>query len=116
MRTILFLVVSSLVGTFAGAQTKQAVATSPKEKIAQAKQLLSEARKALMNDGKYNCCIKDACDRCALDHQNCDCATDVKAGKAVCPDCYAGWQRGDGNVPDVDAKKVKLSSHSHMHH
>jgi len=22
-----------------------------------------------------------------------DCAVEVKAGKPVCPDCYAGWQR-----------------------
>ncbi len=116
MRIPLFLVVASLVGAIALAQTKQVAALSPKEKIEQAKQLLSEAKKALMTDGKYNCCIKDACDRCALDHQNCDCANDVKAGKAVCPDCYAGWQRGDGNVPGVSAKNVKISSHSHKHH
>jgi hypothetical protein len=116
MRATLFLVVASLVGAFAIAQTKPATVPAPKEKIEQAKQLLGEVKKALMNDGKYNCCIKDACDRCALDHGNCDCATDVKAGKAVCPDCYAGWQRGDGNVPDVNAKQVKLSSHSHHHH
>jgi hypothetical protein len=115
MRATLFLVVASLVGAVAPAQTKQAVDASPKDKIQQAKQLLGEAKKALMNDGKYNCCIKDACDRCALDHQNCDCATDVKAGKAICPDCYAGWQRGDGNVPGVSARKVAISSHSHKH-
>ena len=72
--------------------------------------------KDLMNDGKYVCCIKDDCDRCALDHQNCDCAVEVKAGKPVCPDCYAGWQRGDGDVPGVAAKTVKGSFHSHQHH
>lgn len=116
MRLALFLAATLFAGAIAIPQTKQAVVPSSKEKIAQAKELLGEAKKGLMDDGKYNCCIKDPCDRCALDHQNCDCATDVKAGKAVCPDCYAGWQRGDGNVPGVSAKHVKLSSHSHTHH
>ena len=115
MRLTLFLAVSLFAGAIAIPQTKQAAVPSAKEKIEQAKQLLSEAKKALMNDGKYNCCIKDPCDRCALDHQNCPCASDVKAGKAVCPDCYAGWQRGDGQVPGVKASQVKMTSHAHKH-
>jgi hypothetical protein len=85
------------------------------EKIRQAKSLLEEAKQELARDGKYKCCIKDPCDRCALDHQSCPCADDVKAGKAVCPDCYAGWQRGDGVVKGVKASRVKGSFHSHKH-
>jgi hypothetical protein len=81
MRATVLLAVTSPVSAVAPAQTKQPVDASPKDKIELAKQLLEEAKKALMNDGKYDCCIKDACDRCALDHQNCDCATDVKAGR-----------------------------------
>ncbi len=89
--------------------------SSAKEKIQQAQSLLADAKKELAQDGKYNCCIKDPCDRCALDHQSCLCAEDVKAGKSVCPDCYAGWQRGDGIVKGINAKKVKGSFHSHQH-
>ena len=89
--------------------------SSAKEKIQLAQTLLADAKKDLAQDGNYNCCIKDPCDRCALDHQSCPCADDVKAGKAVCPDCYAGWQRGDGIVKGVNAKKVKGSFHSHHH-
>lgn len=89
--------------------------SSPKQKIQQAQSLLNEAKKELAQDGKYNCCIKDPCDRCALDHQSCSCANDVKSDKAVCPDCYAGWQRGDGIVKGVKASKVKGSSHDHKH-
>jgi hypothetical protein len=89
--------------------------SSAKEKIRQAKSLLAEAKQELTQDGKYKCCIKDPCDRCALDHQGCPCADDVKADKAVCPDCYAGWQRGDGIVKGVKASKVKGSFHSHKH-
>ena len=85
------------------------------EKIGQARSLLAQAKKELAQDGNYNCCIKDPCDRCALDHQSCPCADEVKAGKSVCPDCYAGWQRGDGIVPGVKAGQVKGSFHSHKH-
>jgi hypothetical protein len=85
------------------------------EKISQARSLLAEAKRELTEEGKYSCCIKDPCDRCALDHQSCPCADEVKAGKSVCPDCYAGWQRGDGIVPGVKAEKVKGSFHSHKH-
>ena len=94
---------------------RRAESTSPNDKIQQARSLLVEAKKELAQDGKYNCCIKDPCDQCALDHQSCPCADDVKAGKAICPDCYAGWQRGDGVVPGVKANKVKGSFHSHKH-
>ena len=85
------------------------------DKIGQAKSLLAEAKKELAQDGKYNCCIKDPCDRCVLDHQSCPCADEVKAGKSVCPDCYAGWQRGDGIVPGIKSNQVKGSFHSHKH-
>jgi hypothetical protein len=88
---------------------------SADESVRQAKRLLAEAKKKLADAGKYNCCTKDACDRCALDHQSCDCATDVKAGKAICSDCYAGWKRGEGTVPGVQPGKVKMGTHSHKH-
>jgi hypothetical protein len=116
MRATLFLTVAVLTGAIAFVQANQATVQSSKEKIDKARELLAEAKKGLMSDGKYNCCIKDPCDRCALDHGNCNCASEVKAGKAVCPDCYAGWQRGDGNVSGVDAKTVKGIFHSHHHH
>ena len=86
---------------------------SPKEKILRARALLKEAKQDLAQGGSYSCCIKDPCDRCALDHQNCRCAADLKAGKAVCPDCYAGWQRGDGALPGIKPGKVKGSFHGH---
>lgn len=61
----------------------------------------------------YNCCIKHPCNRCAIDHQNCSCSMDVKSGVGICSECYAGWHHGQGAVPGIDAKKVKLGSHTH---
>ena len=116
MRITATLVAMCIALTLATAQDKKGTPPTSKERIEQAKQLLKDAKKALTDEGKYDCCIKDpGCDRCALDHQNCECAADVKQGKAVCPDCYAGWKRGDGTVPGVKADKVKLSSHRHNH-
>jgi hypothetical protein len=110
---VVLLVIISVVGS-AQAHLPSTPVTG-KEMALHAKVLLTDAKKALMKEWKYNCCIKDACDRCALDHQNCDCGTDVKAGKSVCPDCYAGWQRGEGAVPDVKTSEVKMGTHSHKH-
>lgn len=87
---------------------------APSENIAKAKSLLIEAKKALMKEGNYSCCIEDACDECALAHDNCPCASNLKAGKDVCTQCYGGWQRGEGAVEGVKAKDVKLG-HGHKH-
>ncbi len=90
-------------------------ARSPQGMLTQAKSLLDGAKKMLAMDGKYNCCMKEPCDECALGHQSCKCAEDLKAGKGVCSQCYGGWQRGDGSLEGVDAKKVKGNFHSHGH-
>jgi hypothetical protein len=64
----------------------------------------------------YNCCLEDPCDRCALDHQSCSCSKDLKAGKGVCSDCYAGWQTGQGkDIPGMTKEKVKANFHGHKH-
>ncbi len=83
-----------------------------KEKALMAKKLLGEAKEDLV----YNCCLEDACDRCALDHQSCQCGKDLRAGKGVCSDCYAGWQMGQGNdIPGITKDKVKPNFHGHKH-
>ena len=89
-------------------------ATSASENIATAESLLTEAKNSLMKEGKYSCCIEDACDECALAHQSCPCANNLIAGKDVCTQCYGGWQRGEGAVKGVNVKDVKLG-HGHKH-
>jgi hypothetical protein len=85
---------------------------SGKEKALLAKKLLAEAKEELV----YNCCLEDPCDRCALDHQSCSCSKDLKAGKGVCSDCYAGWQTGQGkDIPGMTKEKVKANFHGHKH-
>ena len=89
--------------------------SSAADKVKQARSLLDEAKSELAEAGKYNCCMKQPCDECLLGHKSCDCAEDLKKGEGVCSQCYGGWQRGDGVVNGVDAKKVKGNFHSHNH-
>lgn len=85
---------------------------SAKDKVEKAKQLLAEAKEEMY----YNCCLKTPCDRCALDHQSCSCSKDIKSGKGICSDCYAGWQLGEGkNIPGITKENVKPNFHSHHH-
>ncbi len=116
MRVLMVVAVIVIVCSSGFAQKGDSqTAGDPKGKIQQAKLLLKEAKKALVRQGNYDCCIEGACDRCALDHQNCHCRAAVKSGKAVCSDCYAGWQHGEGDVPGVEASQVKMGTHSHKH-
>lgn len=88
---------------------------SANEKIHQAHKLLEEAQEELIEQGKYSCCMKDPCYSCALEHQNCNCWKNLKAGKSVCGECYGGWQHGDGIDEKINPKDVKVSTEKHKH-
>jgi hypothetical protein len=64
-------------------------------------------KQQLIEDGNYNCCIKEPCDACYKFEGGCNCYRDVKEGKMVCRDCYKGWQEGNGRVPGVSKDSVK---------
>lgn len=106
------LVLASASQTRQMATEKSPDSLTAKEKVQRAKQLLQEAKNELF----YNCCIKDPCDRCALDHQSCTCARDLREGSGICSDCYAGWQLGQGKeIKGVSKENVKPKFHSHQH-
>lgn len=88
---------------------------SASEKIKKAKALLAEAKEELGKEGKYNCCIEPECNKCALEHQSCSCHKSLKAGKPVCNECYAGWQRGEGVDKKIKKSQVKTSYGGHSH-
>jgi hypothetical protein len=96
-------------------QEKPSGKLTPAEKIKEAKRLLSEATGQLTREGKYNCCIEVPCNQCAMDHQSCPCYEDLKAGKPVCPECYGGWQRGEGKDKKINPKDVKTTFSTHKH-
>jgi hypothetical protein len=102
------LVLAEGKGEAASKSSEQEI--SGKEKSLQAKKLLADAKNELV----YNCCLKDPCDRCALDHQSCQCNKDLRVGKGIRSDCFAGWQMAQGkDIPGITKDKVKPNFHSH---
>lgn len=89
--------------------------TALRDKITQAKSLVKEVKDELVRSGKYDCCLKDPCNVCAMEHQSCDCYEDLKANKAVCNECYGGWQRGDGADKMIKPSNVKTTYKKHGH-
>jgi hypothetical protein len=69
----------------------------------------------LAPEGKYACCIDEPCDHCLLHKGECDCAKDLRKGERVCIECYAGWQQGKGNIPEIKKEQVKTDFVSHKH-
>jgi hypothetical protein len=67
----------------------------------------------LIEDGTYNCCIKDPCDECYRGHKSCKCYTTVKKTGTVCHECKEGWQEGKGRVPGIKKENVKAEGHKH---
>jgi len=65
-----------------------------------------------MMEGKYKCCIEDACDECLKTHGECYCKDAVKNDKPVCDECYEGWKNGHG---DVSGKKFEDIKKGHVH-
>lgn len=85
--------------------------------LVEAKEKLSEAKERLIQDGKYSCCIKDPCNYCALHESSCLCFNDLKEGRHVCIECYAGWQQEKGAVENIKKESVKTDfvKHEHAH-
>lgn len=85
--------------------------------LAESKDKLKEAKRTLAQEGKYECCMEDECDYCALHEGSCSCAPDLKKGEHVCVECYVGWQQGKGDVPNIKKDNVTtdLIKHEHKH-
>ncbi|MBI3364760.1 MAG: hypothetical protein HY033_07625 [Ignavibacteriae bacterium] len=101
-------------------QNMQAIKQKDEQKsgamvLTDAKQKLVDAKTALAAEGKYDCCMEDACDYCALHEGSCSCAPDLKKGNHVCLECYAGWQQGKGDVPNIKKENVTTDVIHHEH-
>ena len=83
------------------------------EQITEIKSKLREAKIQLAQESKYDCCIEDACDHCAIHEASCPCAPELKKGEHVCTECYTGWQ--PGKDADERIKKEQVTT-SHVHH
>lgn len=88
--------------------TAQAAETAS-TKIKHAWQDLVEAKKELTRELEYMCCIKPACNFCALAETKCSCS-DTLESEGVCGECKGGWEAGAGAVAGVKATDVKVAA------
>jgi len=73
---------------------------------------LLSAKKILVAEKRFGCCIRGGCGQCAHEG-NCPCGADLAAGKnGVCGDCLDGWKSGQGSFAGVDPADVKLAAMS----
>jgi hypothetical protein len=75
--------------------------------VAARKALLDQVS-ALMEDGVADCCIDPGCAFCVIAADGCPCAGSLAKGGPVCPECWGGWQAGQGMLPDVKPEQVKI--------
>lgn len=75
--------------------------------VATRKALLAQVG-ALMEDGVADCCIDPGCVFCPIAADHCACAGSLAKGGPVCPECWGGWQAGQGMLPNVQADKVQI--------
>jgi hypothetical protein len=90
------------------------------EEIVLARKSMDEAKRILVAEGGYTCCIRSGCDSCA--HAgHCPCGarlarlpSPAKAGKpksdddGVCGECLDGWRAGLGAFKGVEPDEIKL--------
>lgn len=74
--------------------------------MAKADDGIQKQKQAAMKDGKYGCCLKHACDTCALKMGQCPCGMNAAKNMAVCNECKGGWHAGDGAIPGKTADQI----------
>jgi len=84
---------------------KQMMMNRPKA-MAKADKAIQKQKQTAMADGKYGCCLKHACDTCALKMGQCPCGMNAANNKPVCNECKGGWHAGDGAVPGKKAEDI----------
>ncbi len=72
---------------------------------------LREQLRALVGDlekaGRYDCCIENPCNTCAMRMGGCKCGEGLRRGEPVCEECAMMWRSGQGDEPGVDPASVR---------
>ena len=69
---------------------------------------LLAAKRTLLAEGRYSCCIRGGCGQCAHE-TSCPCGADLAAHKGVCGECLDGWRSGRGAFAGIDPAEVTLA-------
>ena len=79
-------------------------------------ELLNNAKRTLISEGRYACCIKGGCEECTME-MSCPCGQELSEGKegsGVCKTCYDGWKKGEGAFEGIPLSEVKLAPMERM--
>jgi hypothetical protein len=89
----------------------------PPIELKEAAESLLRAKRTLVAEKRYYCCIRGGCGHCAHEG-NCPCGTDLasdasaanqKSRKGVCGDCLDGWRSGQGSFAGIAPDDVTLA-------
>lgn len=89
----------------------------PPLELKEAAESLLRAKRTLVAEKRYYCCIRGGCGHCAHEG-NCPCGTDLasdasaanpKSRKGVCGDCLDGWRSGQGSFAGIAPDDVTLA-------
>ncbi len=83
--------------------------------LAEYRSILLGAKKTLVTEGRFACCVgKGGCDECAFEAS---CACSRKAAnpksKGVCSQCFEGLHAGHGRIDGMDLASVRLDPGGH---
>ena len=94
-----------------GVPVAGAVLPAPPE-LAQARTLLNRAKRTLVAEGRWGCCVgQGGCDECAYE-KSCPCAGELGEGDkggGVCGSCLDGWAAGIGRLDGITLAEVRLA-------
>lgn len=80
--------------------------------LAQAEETLNGAKRTLVKETRYSCCIGHAgCDECAYE-ASCPCAKELAKGEkseGICGQCFDGQHAGHGRIQGVDMSRMKMN-------
>src|SRR6266850_2328603 len=96
--------------------------SQPPPELKEAAESLMRAKRTLVADKRYYCCIRGGCAHCAHEG-NCPCGTDLasdiaaknpKSREGVCGDCLDGWRSGQGSFAGIAPDDVTLAAMDSM--
>lgn len=85
---------------------KKMMMNAPKDSK-EAQRYIKEQKQKAMAAGKYNCCLKNSCNWCAVHMGQCTCYHNAANNMPVCNECKGGWYAGNGRVPGKTADQIE---------
>jgi hypothetical protein len=83
---------------------------NPPDDLREAAEALLRAKRTLVAEKRFACCIRGGCGQCAHEG-SCPCGGDLAGKKrGVCGDCLDGWHSGAGAFDGIDIAEVTLAT------